>query len=51
MSTEKLSSQAMSRYMLVGVGLVIIAALGFASKGIFIKLAYAIDHDIDADRF
>jgi len=48
MNTEDLSARSMSRPVLVGMGLVIIAALGFASKGIFIKLAYALDEDIDA---
>lgn len=36
------------RHLLIGMGMVIIAALGFSSKGILIKLAYALGVQVDA---
>jgi len=48
MSTDSVSSPQPSNHILVGVGMVIVAALGFSSKGILIKLAYALGVEIDA---
>ncbi|MDH5184826.1 MAG: DMT family transporter, partial [Gammaproteobacteria bacterium] len=42
------SSAISVRRHYLGIGLILLASLGFAIKGIFIKLAYAIGGDIDA---
>lgn len=48
MKTDQVSSQQATRHQLFGMGMIIIAALGFSSKGILIKLAYALGLNIDA---
>jgi len=48
MSTNPLSPPQPSSHILIGIGMVIVAALGFSSKGILIKLAYALGLGIDA---
>lgn len=48
MSTDSLASPQPSNHIIVGIGMVIVAALGFSSKGILIKLAYALGVEIDA---
>lgn len=48
MDTEQVTTTTQSSSLHVGMGLVVLASLGFASKGILIKLAYALDQDIDA---
>jgi drug/metabolite transporter (DMT)-like permease len=48
MDTEQSRSTTLSQPVFLGMGMVMLAALGFASKGILIKLAYALDQEIDA---
>ncbi len=48
MDTDQNRTATYYQPVFIGMGMVMLAALGFASKGILIKLAYALDHDIDA---